>query len=43
MRSAPAMVYTAGFQRGDLPSDRSNKFSGNAVTFLTVAKFTETN
>ncbi|MBC8718876.1 DUF882 domain-containing protein [Ochrobactrum sp. Marseille-Q0166] len=43
MRSAPAMVYTAGFQRGDLPSERANKFSGNAVTFLTVAKFTETN
>ncbi|MCL7999026.1 DUF882 domain-containing protein [Brucella sp. 21LCYQ03] len=43
MRSAPAIVYTAGFQRGDLPSERSGQFSGNAVTFLTVAKFTETN
>jgi len=43
MRTAPAMVYTAGFQRGDLPSERANQFSGNAVTFLTVAKFTETN
>ncbi|WP_396997347.1 DUF882 domain-containing protein [Ochrobactrum sp. S1502_03] len=43
LRSAPAMVYTAGFQRGDLPSERANQFSGNAVTFLTVAKFTETN
>ncbi len=43
MRSAPAMVYTTGFQRGDLPSERANKFTGNAVTFLTVAKFTETN
>lgn len=43
MRSAPAMVYTAGFQRGDLPSERAGQFSGNAVTFLTVAKFTETN
>ncbi|KAB2732807.1 DUF882 domain-containing protein [Brucella anthropi] len=43
MRSAPAMVYTAGFQRGNLPTERANQFSGNAVTFLTVAKFTETN
>ncbi len=43
LRGAPAMVYTAGFQRGDLPSERANEFSGNAVTFLTVAKFTETN
>ncbi len=43
LRAAPAMVYTAGFQRGDLPSERANEFSGNAVTFLTVAKFTETN
>jgi len=43
LRSAPAMVYTAGFQQGDLPSERANKFSGNAVTFLTVAKFTATN
>lgn len=43
LRSAPAMVYTAGFQRGDLPSERANQFSGNAVTFLTVAKFTRTN
>ncbi|WP_429956022.1 ATP/GTP-binding protein, partial [Brucella abortus] len=43
LRSAPTMVYTAGFQRGDLPSARANQFSGNAVTFLTVAKFTETN
>ncbi|MBB4095159.1 DUF882 domain-containing protein [Brucella pecoris] len=43
LRSAPAMVYTAGFQRGDLPTERANQFSGNAVTFLTVAKFTETN
>jgi len=43
LRTAPAMVYTAGFQQGDLPSERANKFSGNAVTFLTVAKFTATN
>lgn len=43
LRSAPAMVYTAGFQRGNLPSERANQFSGSAVTFLTVAKFTETN
>ncbi|MBC2887512.1 DUF882 domain-containing protein [Ochrobactrum sp. CM-21-5] len=43
LRAAPTMVYTAGFQRGDLPSERANQFRGNAVTFLTVAKFTETN
>ncbi|MBN9045775.1 MAG: DUF882 domain-containing protein [Rhizobiales bacterium] len=43
LRSAPTMVYTAGFQRGDLPSARADKFTGNAVTFLTVAKFTATN
>ena len=43
LRSAPAMVYTAGFQRGDLPTERANEFSGSAVTFLTVAKFTATN
>lgn len=43
LRSAPAMVYTAGFQRGNLPTERANQFSGKAVTFLTVAKFTETN
>ena len=38
VREAPKVVYTAGFQHransGDL-----NRFSGNAVTFLSVAKF----
>lgn len=43
LRSAPTMVYTAGFQR-DLPtSDRASSFQGNAVTFLSVAKFSATN
>ncbi|MGU3400405.1 DUF882 domain-containing protein [Brucellaceae bacterium D45D] len=41
MRTAPAVVYTAGFQQGDLPSEQANKFRGNAVTFLTVAKFSK--
>ncbi|MBB5704516.1 uncharacterized protein YcbK (DUF882 family) [Ochrobactrum daejeonense] len=43
LRSAPAVVYTAGFQRGNLSTERANQFSGKAVTFLTVAKFTATN
>ncbi len=43
MRTAPAVVYTAGFQQGDLPSERANQFSGKAVTFMTVAKFARTN
>lgn len=43
MRTAPAMVYTAGFQQGNLPSEHANEFRGNAVTFLTVAKFARTN
>lgn len=43
LRSAPTMVYTAGFQR-DLPtSDRASSFQGNAVTFLSIAKFSATN
>ncbi len=43
MREAPAMVYTAGFQR-DIPStERVNSFSGQAVTFLSVAKFKAAN
>ncbi|KXF76440.1 hypothetical protein ATN84_14175 [Paramesorhizobium deserti] len=42
LRAAPTTVYTAGFQR-ELPSDNANKFSGNAVTFLSIAKFSETN
>ncbi len=42
MRAAPTMVYTTGFQR-DLPGEQANQFSGRAVTFLTVAKFSATN
>jgi len=42
LRAAPTTVYTAGFQR-ELPSDNANRFSGNAVTFLSIAKFSETN
>lgn len=43
LRSAPTMVYTTGFQRGELPRQHVHKFSGNAVTFLAVARFSETN
>ncbi|MGU3577132.1 DUF882 domain-containing protein [Brucellaceae bacterium C25G] len=43
MREAPAMVYTAGFQR-DIPSaEQVNSFSGQAVTFMSVAKFKTAN
>lgn len=43
MREAPAMVYTAGFQRDIPTTDRANSFSGQAVTFLSVAKFKTAN
>lgn len=43
MRTAPTVVYTGGFQQGELPEGRANKFQGNAVTFLSVAKFSQTN
>lgn len=43
MRSAPTMVYTTGFQQGNLPSETADKFKGKAVTFLSVAKFNATN
>jgi uncharacterized protein YcbK (DUF882 family) len=36
--SAPREVYTAGFQQGEMQA-QANKFSGNAVTFLSVARF----
>lgn len=36
--SAPREVYTAGFQQGDVQA-QANKFSGKAVTFLSVARF----
>lgn len=38
VHSAPEAVYTAGFQQGAEVAD-SRRFSGKAVTFLTVAKF----
>jgi uncharacterized protein YcbK (DUF882 family) len=38
VHSAPEEIYTAGFQQGAEVAD-SRRFSGNAVTFLTVAKF----
>lgn len=37
MRAAPEMVYTQGFTK--TPAPEANSFSGNAVTFLAVAKF----
>ncbi|MEO1749963.1 MAG: hypothetical protein AAFR27_15355 [Pseudomonadota bacterium] len=37
MRAAPKMVYTQGFTK--TPAPDANRFSGNAVTFLAVAKF----
>ncbi|MEO0544819.1 MAG: DUF882 domain-containing protein [Pseudomonadota bacterium] len=37
MREAPAIVYTQGFTKAPTPD--ANRFSGNAVTFLAVAKF----
>ncbi|PWL17359.1 ATP-binding protein [Falsochrobactrum shanghaiense] len=43
LRTAPTMVYMTGFQQQELPRERLHKFSGNAVTFLAVAKFSETN
>ncbi|WP_110752033.1 DUF882 domain-containing protein [Phyllobacterium leguminum] len=42
LRTAPTTVYTAGFQPS-LPSDNANRFSGKAVTFLSIAKFSKTN
>lgn len=36
-RAAPEVVYTAGFS--NTPPPNTNSFSGNAVTFLAVAKF----
>ncbi|MGB7431261.1 MAG: DUF882 domain-containing protein [Ahrensia sp.] len=37
-RAAPQVVYTQGFSRQAPPPD-TGRFSGNAVTFLAVAKF----
>lgn len=41
VRSAPQAVYTQGFSRS-VPATEVDRFSGKAVTFLSVAKF-ETN
>ncbi|MBE7183888.1 MAG: DUF882 domain-containing protein [Methylobacterium mesophilicum] len=41
LRTAPAEVYTAGFQHGMQVAD-AKRFTGKAVTFMSVAKF-ETN
>ena len=38
VRAAPSEVYTAGFQQGTEVAD-ADRFSGKAVTFMTVAKF----
>ncbi|MEM0900569.1 MAG: DUF882 domain-containing protein, partial [Pseudomonadota bacterium] len=37
-RAAPDAVYTRGFQREPLPQE-TQRFTGNAVSFLSVAKF----
>ena len=38
VRAAPSEVYTAGFQQGTVVAD-ANRFTGNAVTFMTMARF----
>ena len=38
VRSAPSEVYTAGFEQGTQVAD-ARRFSGKAVTFMTVARF----
>lgn len=38
MHDAPSEVYTTGFQQGTQVAD-ANRFTGKAVTFMTVAKF----
>ena len=37
LREAPTAVYTQGFAKSEMPDPR--RFSGKAITFLTVAKF----
>ncbi|MEM1376660.1 MAG: DUF882 domain-containing protein [Pseudomonadota bacterium] len=37
IRQAPDVVYTAGFEKTSTPDP--NRFTGNAITFLAVAKF----
>ncbi|TKT77677.1 DUF882 domain-containing protein [Aquamicrobium sp. LC103] len=39
VRTAPREVYTAGFQQGATNTADANRFTGKAVTFLSVAKF----
>jgi len=40
VRAAPSEVYTAGFQQDTQVADAGrNRFSGKAVTFMTVARF----
>ena len=39
VRAAPNEVYTAGFQQGTQVADCRSRFTGKAVTFMTVAKF----
>jgi len=38
VHAAPRIVYTIGFQLGD-PGEDTSRFTGSAVTFLSVAKF----
>jgi hypothetical protein len=38
VHSAPQVVYTQGFA-SDAPAPAADRFSGSAVTFLSVAKF----
>lgn len=38
VRTPPALIYTAGFQRSDTQPDAS-RFSGKAVEFMSVARF----
>ena len=38
VRSAPQVVYTAGFQTASVQPD-PNRFTGRAVVFLSVARF----
>jgi hypothetical protein len=40
VRTAPTEVYTIGFQNDDAMAD-ANRFTGSAVKFLSVAKFTK--
>ncbi|MEX0955079.1 MAG: DUF882 domain-containing protein [Rhizobiaceae bacterium] len=42
VHSAPQMVYTAGFG-SDTGQHQANRFTGKAVTFLSVARFKTTN